>query len=113
MKLIIDISEEEYKRMIEQSVFGIMLSVWKRAIKNGTPLPKGHGDLIDRKDLIENGISRGFCNWYDEIKMADTIIKADKAESKLDGDPIDIDTAVEHYEGTLETLKGIDLEVDG
>ena len=33
-----------------------------------------------------------------------------KAESKLDGDPIDIDNAVEHYEGTLETLKGIDLE---
>ncbi len=32
---------------------------------------------------------------------------------KLDGDPIDIDKAVEHYEGTLEVLKGIDLEVDG
>jgi hypothetical protein len=32
---------------------------------------------------------------------------------KLDGDTIDIDKAVEHYEGTLETLKGIDLEVDG
>ena len=24
-----------------------------------------------------------------------------------------LDKAVEHYEGTLETLKGIDLEVDG
>ena len=35
-----------------------------------------------------------------------------RAESKLDGDPIDIDKAVEHYEGTLETLKDIDLEVD-
>ena len=35
-----------------------------------------------------------------------------KAESKLDGYPIDIDKAVEHYEGTLATLKGIDLEVD-
>lgn len=33
-----------------------------------------------------------------------------KAESKLDGDSIDIDKAVEHYEGTLATLKGIDLE---
>lgn len=32
-----------------------------------------------------------------------------RAESKLDGDPIDIDKAIEHYEGTLETLKGIDL----
>jgi len=33
-----------------------------------------------------------------------------KAESNLDGDPIDIDKAIEHYEGTLETLKDIDLE---
>lgn len=33
-----------------------------------------------------------------------------ESEDKLDGDPIDIDKAVEHYEGTLETLKGIDLE---
>lgn len=47
------------------------------AVKNGTPLPKGHGDLIDRKDLIENGIHKGFCDWYDEIKMADAIIEAD------------------------------------
>lgn len=39
-------------------------------------------------------------------------IKKYKAESKLDGDPVDIDKAVEHYEGTLETLKGIDLEVE-
>ena len=29
---------------------------------------------------------------------------------KLDGNSIDIDKAVEHYEGTLEVLKGIDLE---
>lgn len=29
---------------------------------------------------------------------------------ELDGDPIDIDKAIEHYEGTLEVLKGIDLE---
>lgn len=34
------------------------------------------------------------------------------AESKLDGEPIDIDKAVEHYEWTLETLKGVGLEVN-
>ena len=34
-----------------------------------------------------------------------------ESEDKLDGDPIDIDKAIEHYEGTLEVLKGIDLEV--
>ena len=36
-----------------------------------------------------------------------------ESEDKLDGDSIDTDKAIEHYEGTLETLKGIDLEVDG
>jgi hypothetical protein len=33
-----------------------------------------------------------------------------REKDKLDGDPIDIDKAIEHYEGTLEALKGIDLE---
>ena len=33
-----------------------------------------------------------------------------ESEDKLDGDPIDTDKAIEHYEGTLKTLKGIDLE---
>lgn len=49
-------------------------------IENGTPLPKGHGDLIDRKDLMDR------CVTYLEssgattnlIKSAMTIIEADK-----------------------------------
>ena len=51
-------------------------------ITSGIPLPKGHGDLIDRQSLIDNGIEKGFCDWYDEIKYADTIIPADKTESE-------------------------------
>jgi len=34
----------------------------------------------------------------------------DISVGKLDGNPVDIDKAVERYEGTLETLKDIDLE---
>ena len=37
MELIIDIPEEEYKRMKEQSMFG-RVDIWKQAIKNGIPL---------------------------------------------------------------------------
>ena len=48
----------------------------------GVKLPKGHGDLIDRKAVIENGLRKGFCDWYDEIKMADTIIEADTGETE-------------------------------
>ena len=45
-------------------------------------------------------------------QMKDYVAWLDKVESedKLDNDPIDIDKAVEHYEGTLEVLKGVDLE---
>lgn len=49
-------------------------------IDKGTPLPKGHGALKDTDKIISDGISKGFCDWYDEIKYADTIIEADKAE---------------------------------
>ena len=40
MKLVIDIPKEEYERLKEQSIFGSMVSVWKQAIKNGTPQPE-------------------------------------------------------------------------
>ena len=45
-------------------------------------LPKGHGRLKDIDIIISDGRSKGFCDWYDEMKYADTIIEADKAESE-------------------------------
>lgn len=30
-------------------------------------------ELIDRKALIDNGLSKGLCEWYDEIKQAEVI----------------------------------------
>ena len=56
------------------------------AIKNGTPLPKGHGDLIDR-DKIEylkaiHDAKYGHISWSEATKQikysAPTIIEADK-----------------------------------
>ena len=41
------------------------------------------------------------------------MIELQESEDKLDGNPVDIGKAVEHYEGTLEVLKGVGLEVDG
>lgn len=62
------------------------------------------GDLSSwKKDKrIANKITRQ--------KLKNEVRKAE-SEDKLDGDPVDIDKAVEHYEGTLEVLKDIDLEV--
>lgn len=75
MKVVIDITEQDYQLACKYP--DALISVYAHAIKKGTPLPKGHGDLIDRAELIKGGINKGFCDWYDEIKMADTIIEAE------------------------------------
>lgn len=83
MQIVIDIPEEEYEEIINREDCG--LHVLTKAIANGTPLPKGHGRLIDADALYSDGggewdgigITK---NTYSErvIKDAPTIIEADK-----------------------------------
>ena len=81
MQIVIDIDDNLYTRLFDNGGDDYDYAAdMATAIRKGTPLPIGHGDLIDRKELIENGISKGFCDWYDEIKMADTIIKESDSE---------------------------------
>ena len=77
VELIVRIPEEVYKSIckMENPICRTTLMV---AIANGTPLPKGHGRLKDTDKIINDGRSKGFCDWYDEMKYADTIIEADK-----------------------------------
>ena len=89
MKLIIDIPEKDYisiknalNSLIENGCERTSVSQVCLAILNGTPLPKGHGDLVDRNDLLEyTDINRcaytPTINRYDII-TAPTIIEADK-----------------------------------
>lgn len=85
IELVIKISEEDYF-LINRNNF--CMNKWKvyEAIKNGTPLPKGHGDLIDRKEVMKNMEFEedGYCDFdcYKPITDAQTIIEADKAESE-------------------------------
>ena len=73
MKLVIDIPENTYKRIqalaindyFEHDICGYSM----QRIANGTPLPKGHGRLIDADELIKN--------WYDEY-ILNVLIEADK-----------------------------------
>ena len=51
MQIVIDIPEAEYDLIVNDEACG--LNVLTRAIANGTPLPKGHGDLIDRNAVNE------------------------------------------------------------
>lgn len=84
MKLVIDIPDKVYEKAINGDGIG---AVWIGYVKYGTPLPKGHGDLIDRNDLLKHYDSTTYHNGIEERKIhfvqigyvndAPTIIEAD------------------------------------
>lgn len=79
MQIVIDIPEEEYQNYLKmRPSYPEGVFCYIKAIQNGTPLPKGHGQLKDIDKIINDGMNKGFCDWYDEMKYADTIIEADK-----------------------------------
>ena len=87
MQIVIDIPKEDWEFIKESD--GCR---WSRAIIegviNGTPLPKGHGRLIDENELIDE-IEREEIDgrYYDVIYAhsiydAETIIEADKEDKE-------------------------------
>ena len=79
IELVIKISEKTYNALTHAEFdANLVADKMRESIVQGTPLPKGHGDLIDRNDVslmtvhIIDGVF--VCN-------ASTIIKADKAEA--------------------------------
>lgn len=82
MKIVIDIDEEDYEyiKKSKDSNFNV--------IKNGTPLPKGHGRLIDADKLCEKCESKNFktdtyndfIRILNEIENAPTIIEGSESE---------------------------------
>ena len=85
MKLVIDISEDDYRKVQDGRA---SVSMMRKAIRNGAPLPKGHGRLIDADVVIkiikENDALTmvGFSVRLCDIDNTPTIIEADKAESE-------------------------------
>lgn len=100
IELVVKIPEEDYLTFSELSEKEKVneLSSYERIIANGTPLPKGHGDLIDvnRKITVpvydeqyeEWGeetltVCEALNRWSDEgITVKDVVILANKAESE-------------------------------
>ena len=85
MRLIVDISEQDYAALKVLCASG-MGNTSDRRILNGIPLPKGHGDLIDRSELLTvtdyDGENERTYVLYEEIDNAHVIIEADKSESE-------------------------------
>ena len=48
MKIIIDIPEEDYIKICDEPCTELAL-----AVRNGTPLPKGHGRIADMDEAIK------------------------------------------------------------
>lgn len=88
VELVIKIPEKTYKDI--QSLDWKNGEKWYseewKAIHNGTPLPKGHGRLIDADEIqFENNefdTYNDYSKAFDAIDYAPTIIEADKAESE-------------------------------
>lgn len=83
MQIVIDIKEEDY-RFIHKYKFvpEVCILSLGRAIYDGTPLPKGHGRLIDEERSSLSGIhfetERDHAMMIGRLNSAPTIIEADR-----------------------------------
>jgi len=84
LKLVIDIDEKMYEDCKTRNTLHYSLYNFSSMIANGTPLPKGHGDLIDRSEVIKSlfDYHKGQKTIGQCIDDVQTIIEADKVESE-------------------------------
>lgn len=84
MQIVIDIPDYVYCDIqAYKTIFPDKIEEVAKAIKYGTPFPKGHGRLIDDSNLMTvtdyDGENEKTYVPYSEIEDAPTIIEADKA----------------------------------
>ena len=79
MQIVIDIPEDTYKATCNESMLPPDVKNVVNAIKNGTPLPKGHEDLIDRDEAyaVYHNANLSW-NGSGLLKYISTVIPADK-----------------------------------
>lgn len=104
MKIVIEIDDARFKdirRIACVQLENYRFKTVEQIIANGTPLPKGHGDLIDRSKIYKaipaeednctgvgmtldemDAYNDGIDAMYSLVHGAPTIIEADKAESE-------------------------------
>ena len=67
MQIVIDIPEETINR-VKNDQISVMTDISK-LIKNGTPLPKGHGRLIDADALADKLQEVSVIQRYEDVKI--------------------------------------------
>ena len=86
IELVIKIPEEKYKKISNSNPsLADDFSIYY-AIKNGIPLPKGHGRILDEKEILNTEKHDG--GWYDLVDLPEyiagvsAIVEADTTESE-------------------------------
>ena len=102
MKIIVDIPEDDYYGILQYAELKVNTefeNLMIVAIKNGIPLPKGHGDLIDLEEVrdryvniikVSNSELENLRMLAEILDTSPTIIKADIAESEAQNDKEDM-----------------------
>lgn len=85
MKIVIDISEDDYNAIRDNIKAYSLADILFGAVQCGTVLPKGHGDLIDRdkleKDTEWSEYEDEFISYsHRQIFSEPVVIPADKGE---------------------------------
>lgn len=84
IELVVKIDEEDYKEVLNINNRDCTWNNMHRcyeAVLNGTPLPKGHGDIVDIETLIDmfwDGNSMEITKY--DLSVIEPIIEADKKE---------------------------------
>ena len=77
VEVVVRVPKEEYEMLTQEisvpNEYEIV-RLFKKTLKAGTVLTKGHGRLIDADAILEEP----FGNTYKDIDIAETIIEADK-----------------------------------
>ena len=83
MQIVIDIPKEVKNRLCFGVTYSKDIQVVCEALNDGTPLPKGHGDLVDFDKLCEEYWDGNYLEIHrDELASIQPIIEADKAGSE-------------------------------
>lgn len=83
MQLVIDIPDKIYEMVMNTGTYGCYRFNSTKAIREGKPLPKGHGKLKDVSDLTPDSEWDFYGEEYiavsmGQIKSAPTIVEADE-----------------------------------
>lgn len=84
MQIVIDIDDETYKDIKKGTIsFRDVPLESVNAIANGTPLPKGHGRLIDEREVYKKLYYRCLAKVARKVlNETPTIIEADKEQEE-------------------------------